>query len=363
MTDRDGGRISRRQLLAAAGFGAAVPLAAGGFSAMARAGVLEGSAAALLDKGAICTTPVAAAAGGADLIPLRFAWNTGAVCGAPVAAAQTSGIFEKHGLQVEFVNFAGSTEALLETIATGKADAGHGMALRWLKPLEQGFDVKIVAGLHSGCLRLLAGKDTGIATVADLRGKTVAISDLASPSKHFFAIQLAKQGIDPESEVDWRVFPGEMLGAVIERGEADAIAHWDPLTYKFLQSDQFVEVASNMDGEYARRVCCIVGVRNSLLDENAEAVQRLTRALIEAQHFTAENPRIAAEAYQPFSPNTSIEDLETQIRYHGHSHSPSGDALRQELAQYTEELKLVGVMRPRTDPEKFADKIYAPVAV
>jgi NitT/TauT family transport system substrate-binding protein len=352
-------RLSRRRLLGVAGVTA--PLAVGGLSAIAQAGVLDRSAAALLDKGAICTTPIAAT-GEVAPIKLRFAWNTGAVCGAPVAAAQTSGIFARHGLDVEFVNFAGSTEALLETIATGKADAGHGMALRWLKPLEQGFDVKIVAGLHSGCLRLLAGKDKGIASVADLRGKTVAISDLASPSKHFFAIQLAKQGIDPEAEVDWRVYPGELLGAVIERGEADAIAHWDPLTYKFLQTGQFVEVATNMDGAYARRACCIIGVRNSLLDENAAAVQRLTRALLEAQHFTVENPRAAAEAYQPFSPNTSIEDLEIQIRYHGHHHSPSGEALRQELAQYTEELKLVGVMRPRTDPEKFADKIYAPVA-
>jgi NitT/TauT family transport system substrate-binding protein len=362
MSDGNDKKLSRRQILAAAGAGAAVPLVAGGFSAIARAGVMNESAAALLDKGTICTTPVAAT-GEVALIKLRFAWNTGAVCGAPVAAAQAGGIFAKHGLDVEFINFAGSTEALLETLATGKAEAAHGMALRWLKPLEQGFDVKIVAGLHSGCLRLLAGKDKGIATVADLRGKTVAISDLASPSKNFFAIQLAKQGIDPEAEVTWRVFPGELLGAVVERGEADAVAHWDPLTYKFLKTDQFVEIATNMDGEYARRACCIVGVRNSLLDENAEAVQRLTRALLEAEHFTVQNPRIAAKAYQPFSPNTSIDDLETQIRYHGHSHSPSGDALRQELAQYTEELKLVGVMRPRTDPEKFADKIYAQVAV
>jgi NitT/TauT family transport system substrate-binding protein len=361
MSMPDLSKLSRRRLLgAAAGAGVATPLALGGLSAIAQAGVLENSAAALLDKGAICTTRVAAT--GAAPIKLRFAWNTGAVCGAPVAAAQEGGIFAKHGLDVEFINFAGSTEALLETLATGKADAAHGMALRWLKPLEQGFDVKIVAGLHSGCLRLLAGKDKGIASVADLRGKTVAISDLASPSKNFFAIQLAKQGIDPEAEVNWRVFPGELLGAVVERGEADAVAHWDPLTYKFLQTDQFVEIATNMDGEYARRTCCIVGVRNSLLDENAEAVQRLVRALVEAEHFTVENPQIAAKAYQPFSPNTSIEDLEIQIRYHGHHHSPSGEALRQELAQYTEELKLVGVMRPRTDPEKFANKIYAPIA-
>ncbi len=34
------------------------------------------------------------------------------------------------------------------------------MALRWLKALEQGFDVKLTAGTHGGCLNLLTAKDS-----------------------------------------------------------------------------------------------------------------------------------------------------------------------------------------------------------
>lgn len=66
--------------------------------------------------------------------------------------------FSKYNLDVEFVNFGNSTDVLLEAIATGKADAGVGMALRWLKALEQGFDVKLTAGTHGGCLNLLTAK-------------------------------------------------------------------------------------------------------------------------------------------------------------------------------------------------------------
>ncbi len=65
-------------------------------------------------------------------------------------------------LDVEFVNFGNSTDVLLEAIATGKADAGVGMALRWLKALEQGFDVKLTAGTHGGCLNLLTAKDFAV---------------------------------------------------------------------------------------------------------------------------------------------------------------------------------------------------------
>ncbi len=70
--------------------------------------------------------------------------------------------FSKYNLDVEFVNFGSSTDVLLEAIATGKADAGVGMALRWLKALEQGFDVKLTAGTHGGCLNLLTAKDSPV---------------------------------------------------------------------------------------------------------------------------------------------------------------------------------------------------------
>ena len=72
----------------------------------------------------------------------------------------------QRNLKVERVNFAGATDQLLELLASGKADAGVGMALGWLKPLEQGFDVKLTAAIHGGCIRLLTTPESGIASVA-----------------------------------------------------------------------------------------------------------------------------------------------------------------------------------------------------
>src|ERR1700744_6085873 len=95
-------------------------------------------------------SPAVAQTPQAGLKPLKLSWNAGAICTAPVAVAVQQGFFERHGLQVELVNFSGSTDQLLEAIATGKSDAGVGMALRWIKPLEQGFDVKLTAGIHGG---------------------------------------------------------------------------------------------------------------------------------------------------------------------------------------------------------------------
>lgn len=297
----------------------------------------------------------------AALKPLKLAWNTGAVCGAPVAVAKHNGFFEKHGLDVEFVNYAGTTEQLLEAIATGKADVGHGMALRWLKPLEQGFDVKITAGVHGGCMRLLAAKGGGIADLAGLKGKTIAVADLSSPAKHFFSILLSKQGIDPSRDVEWRVFPGDLLGVAVDKGEAQAVAHWDPVTYQFLKSGNLVEVATNLSGEYRNRVCCVIGVRGSLLREDKAAAAALTRAIFEAQDFTAHNPVEAAKAYQQYSPKSSLEDLAAQLSSQTHAHHPVGVDIKREIALYAEELKGVQVFKPTTDTAKFADRVYADV--
>ena len=158
---------------------------------------------------------------------LKLSWNAGAVCLAPVAVAIDYGFFQKQNLDVELVNYSGSTDQLLEAIATGKSDAGLGMALRWLKPLEQGFDVKIVAGTHGGCMRVLTRTNSGVDKLADLKGKIVAVGDLAGPDKNFFSIQLAKLGIDPNKDVDWRPYPGNLLNLAVEKARSGH--SWRPI--------------------------------------------------------------------------------------------------------------------------------------
>lgn len=292
---------------------------------------------------------------------LKFTWNAAAVCSVTLPAAVEQGFFAKHGLDVEMVNFGGSTDQLLEAIATGKADAGIGLALRWLKPLEQGFDVKITAGTHGGCLRLLVPAESGISDLAHLKGKSIAVTDLASPAKNFFAILIAKSGLDPDMDVTWKVYPGELLRAAVDKGEADALADLDPRTHMFLKDGKLKELATNLQDEYAHRTCCIIGVRGSLVREDRAAARALTLGILDAARWTAQNPVEAAKTFAPYAPKSSIADLEEQMRYHTHHHHPVGDALKKELALYTDELKLVNVIRRSTNTTQFSERIYEDV--
>src|SRR6201996_6707611 len=164
-----------------------------------------------------------------DGTKVKLTWNASAICTVGVPVAATKGYFTKRNLDVELINFGGSTDQLLEAIATGKADAGVGMALRWLKPLEQGFDVKITTGIHGGCMRLLSAKGSSITKLQDLKGKTVGVADLGAPDKNFFSIRLARLGLDPLTHVDWKVFPPDLLPIALQKGEIQAFTLGDPL--------------------------------------------------------------------------------------------------------------------------------------
>ncbi len=290
---------------------------------------------------------------------LKLSWNAGAVCLAPLPVAIDHGFFQKQNLDVELVNYSGSTDQLLEAIATGKTDAGLGMALRWLKPLEQGFDVKIAAGTHGGCMRVLSRTNSGVDKLADLKGKIVAVGDLGGPDKNFFSIQLARQGIDPNKDVDWRAYPGNLLQLAVEKGEVQAFLASDPIAYLWLKDSAYKEVASNLDGEYKDKTCCIVGLRGSLVREEPQVARAITQALLDAAMFTSQNPDKAAASFKPYAPKAaSLEDLQAMVRYHTHHHHPVGAVLKQELKAYADDLKLVSVFKQSTDTAKFAERIY-----
>ena len=350
--------LSRRRLLGAAA--TAVPLAVAAprvfaSSRLALPNSLTGAPPICLASATVPVTVVP------DKKPLKLTWNASAICTVGVPVAQTKGYFTKRNLDVDLINFGGSTDQLLEAIATGKADAGVGMALRWLKPLEQGFDVRITTAIHGGCMRLLTKSGTGVTTLADLKGKTIGVSDLAAPDKNFFAIRLAKLGLDPLTDVDWRAFPADLLPVALQKGEVQAFTLGDPLGWVIRDRDGLTEVATNLDGEYAHRACCVLGVRGSLIRDDRPAAAAVTEAILEAQEFVTANPDEAAAIFAPYAPSANVGQLAAMLKSHTHGRHPVGADLKQEIALYTDELKAISVIKPGTSSDKFSAKVYADV--
>jgi len=291
---------------------------------------------------------------------LTFAWSQAGFCLTPVPVALERGFFERNGLDVELVNWAGAADQLLEALATAKADVGVGLIHRWVKPLEAGFDVKLVGSLHGGCLRLVAARDSGIsAEPRSFKGKTIGVSDLNSPAKQFYAIHLAKKGVDIDRDVQWRVYPADLLDVAVKKGEIQAIADGDPNLYLIEQRNPelFVEIGNSAQGEYAERLCCVVGVRGQFASSDRPHTAAVVRALAQASDYVAENPNEAARIYSKYTPKVTVEDLQKLLSTLSYKHHPAGKALRTEVEDFARDFHNAGILKKSTDAVRFANHV------
>jgi len=290
---------------------------------------------------------------------VRLAWTEVAACHSPLGFGVAKGIYAKHNLDVELFYQGASGQTLIQALATGKADAGAGLIGDWLKPLEQGFDVKLFVGSHGGCQRLLASKASGVTDIASVKGKTIATYGIGAPPQVAFQVTLAKAGIDPETDVTWKAVPFDLVGESVNRGDADLAAHLDPWAYSIEKKFNFIKIADTQTGVYANHTCCVLGANGPFLAANKDALRRLAEANIEVHEYTANHPDEVAKWYfDALKPaGLSVEDLTEilgKLVYHDH---PIGQALVDQIRITSEDLKLVKVLDPTTDPKAFAERI------
>src|SRR6266699_6295190 len=151
----------------------------------------------------------------------------GLTCEAPIFTAVEKGVFKEEGLEVSLVKCEWANNK--DVLALGGFDITHHLVMYFLKPIEQGLDVKFTGGIHRGCLRVQAPVNGKINTVADLRGKRIGVPGMGTPPFIFANRVLGAHGINPGKEIDWRVFPASQLGLAVSKGWVDAVANSEPI--------------------------------------------------------------------------------------------------------------------------------------
>ncbi len=313
---------------------------------MSRRRVLQSAGAAgVLGATGIIAAPLIGRT--AELKKVRLGRAAPAACHAPLGYAADKGIFAKHGIDIELVDFlATGDDVLTKYLAAGKLDAGAGFLLGWLKPLDEGLDVKLISATHAGCMRLLTRAQTGIKTLQQLRGKTIAVGAVNDAAQQTFSVGLAKAGIDPVTEITWKAYPDNLLAAVVQKGEADALAHIDPQGYGWIHDDHLIEIANSQTGAYRNLSCCTVGASVEFLKRDKAIVRHVVEAIIETHEFVANHPAEVAKFYkQKYNPPVSLAVLTELLGVLAYHHHPAGAALEKEIAEEIEDLKLIKVFR------------------
>src|SRR5881296_3733098 len=280
----------------------------------------------------------------------------GLTCEAPIFTAVEKGFFKEEGLDVSLVKC--DWKNYKDVLALGGYDVTHHLVMYFLKPIEQGLDVKFTGGIHRGCLRVQAGVNGNIRSVKDLCGKRIGVPGMGTPPFIFATRVLGANGIDPSREITWLVYPAGELGLALDKGEVDAVADSEPIGSMLVAQGKVRNIADQAaDMPYASEYCCAVLVNGKFLARNPKASAAATRALLRAAKWVEANPAAAARLSVEAKYLASTVDQNTvAISHLRYVPSVSGAATAVRLA--SAEMKTAGMLSPSTDVDALAKRAF-----
>ncbi len=99
---------------------------------------------------------------------------------------------------VHYVRYAGAKETA-QGMGAGEIDFSVKFVGSWIKPLDGGSPIVILAGIHVGCFELFTVPS--VRTLRDLKGKTIGITQTES-GRHIFLVSLLQHiGLDHRHDV------------------------------------------------------------------------------------------------------------------------------------------------------------------
>lgn len=111
--------------------------------------------------------------------------------------AKEKGFFEKHGIDVEFVQIPGNVK-LVRALLAGTVDAIEASPDAVFKAINHGGDIRFIGSTLPGLTyAFYAAKD--IKNWSDLEGKTLGASSPGSLPDNFSRLTLKNHGVDPDS--------------------------------------------------------------------------------------------------------------------------------------------------------------------
>lgn len=280
----------------------------------------------------------------------------GLTCEAPLFVAKENGFFAAEGLEAEMVKCEWTQ--FKDLLALGKIHLGQQPIIMFLKPIEEGLDVKLTGGVHKGCLRIQASPNGSIKTVSDLRGKRIGVPGMGTPPFIFANRVLGRNKIDPKTEVEWRVFPSGELGLALDKGEVDAVANSEPIGSLLLAENKVQNIVDlGVDPFYAEEYCCSLMLNGKFATSGRETCGPAVRAIFKGAKWVEKNPRAAAKlsvekGYLASNPELNAKALGA-LRF-----TPSVSGGRDAIQTAARDMTSLGMLSATTDIAELTKRIF-----
>jgi NitT/TauT family transport system substrate-binding protein len=233
-------------------------------------------------------------------------------------------------------------------IARGELDFDWNYAPVHVASIDAGIPIKVLTGLHSGCLELIAKES--IRSVTDLKGKKVGVYLLSSSPHILVTLMAAYVGLDPTKDIEWVTDPKETSMELFLKGKIDAFLAVAP-EQQDLRTRKIGHTILNttIDAPWSQYYCCMLAGTTDYVSKYPMATKRVMRALLKAVDLCLSDPQAVAKQLMDRGFAAQYDDtVQTlqEIRYDRWREFDPEDSLR----FYALRLQEVGFVK--ADPNK-----------
>jgi sulfonate transport system substrate-binding protein len=259
--------------------------------------------------------------------------------------------FEKDGTKVRWVQTLGSNKAL-EFLNAGSIDLGSTAGSAALVARINGNPIKsIYVYSRPEWTALVTRKDTGIKSVADLKGKSVAVTRGTDP--HIFLVRALADAKLTDKDVRFVLLQHPDGRTALIRGDVDAWAGLDPM----MAAAELDEGAQLFYRNASANTWGILNVREEFATAHPEVVARVLKVYEQARKWALKNPAEVTKALAAAAkiPET-VADKQLKERTEL-THSAIGKPQHDSMLAAGLALQQAGVLPANVDVKKALDEL------
>jgi NitT/TauT family transport system substrate-binding protein len=237
----------------------------------------------------------------------------------PWQVAADQGLFAKNGVDVEVKYFENYTDSL-NALSTGNIDANSQTLNDTISSVAGGAKERIVLvnDNSTGNDQIIARE--GIASVADLKGKTVAAEE-GTVDHYLLLLALQKAGLGP-ADVKFTPLATDAAAAAFVAGRVDAVGVFAPFTTTALERQGSKAIATSKD--FPGAIPDHLVVNPSLIQDRPDDVQALVKTWFDtvdwirtnrdqAIAIMAKRAGVSPTDYATYDAGTTIFTLENNL--------------------------------------------------
>ncbi|MEU5552827.1 MULTISPECIES: ABC transporter substrate-binding protein [unclassified Micromonospora] len=154
--------------------------------------------------------------------------------------ALKEGAFEEAGLDIRYEEYAESA-AVYTAYRAGQVDGGLGGIPSTANLVATGVDRKVVFALQRTTNGILVRADSGIQSIADLKGRKLGLfgSAIGSSTNQFFALCREKHGFNPTTDCQVQYGAPNLMAELLGQGDVDMALVIDPAGAPELASGKY----------------------------------------------------------------------------------------------------------------------------